>query len=314
MPLSSARSLLPGTSSTQKVYWTLYGRPVLPQLQIATEPLKRTSSVTDVKSDSENGLTYTSGLTFYGGRLWILSYGKYYGAPGDAVVFDLPMTPASKPHFVFELQGTSGEDALAFDPSGNLWVSAPEYHTVLEYKGPFTKSGTLKPQLSIGGGGYTPYGIAFDKSANIYISVSDGSGSGSIAVAPPPYTNKSAVYYLTGLTSPGNLLFDSSGNLYASTNGASGAGLARYDSDNLASGAVPNVVDYTGLPSGSYLASFAFTSDGDLYAANCGNIRTAGIDIYPLGTKKLTKRLAPLRAFTDSKIVKARCVWGIAIH
>lgn len=313
-PVSIGASSQTEKPAAQNVYWTLYGAPPLPQVQNAGVPLKRTSSVTNIKNNSTNGLTYTSGLTFYRDHLWILSYGKEYGAPGDAVVFDLPLTSSSKPHFTFQLQDTAGEDALAFDPSGNLWVSSPDYHTVLEYRGPFDKSGRLKPKLSINDGGSIPGGMAFDKAANLYISVSNSSGSASIAVLPPPYTKKSAVYYLNGLTSPANLGFDMEGNLYALTNGSSGAGVARYDSDNLQSGAVPNVVDHAGLPSGSYLASLAFTSAGNLYAANCGDLRTAGIDVYPLAKKKLTSTLAPSLQFSDSKIASARCVWGIAIH
>ena len=115
----------------------LFASPSLPQVQIANDPLKTTSSVTNIDT-THNGLTYTSGVTFYKGQLWVWPFNTH-GAPGYAVVFKLPLTSSSKPLYTFKFSGTSGEDALAFDPSGNLWVDCTGSHSILEYKGPFTK-------------------------------------------------------------------------------------------------------------------------------------------------------------------------------
>ena len=311
-PQSSAESFSSAQAAAQKVYWTLFASPSLPQVQIANVPLKTTSSVTNIDNNSSNGLTYTSGVTFYKGQLWVLSFGSTHGAPGYAVVFKLPLTSSSKPLYTFKLSGTSGEDALAFDPSGNLWVDCTGSHSILEYKGPFTKTGTLKPALSIPTPHSTSYAIAFDKAAKLYASFHNSRGSDSIGVLAPPYNGNP--YFFNGLKSPGGLIFDNEGNLYSSTNGASGAALVRYDSNNLQSGATPNAVDPAGLPSGSYLSSFAFAANGDLYVANCGKASSAGIDVYPLGSQKLTSKLEPSVEYANSDITSAACAWGIAIH
>jgi len=295
----------------QDVYWTLFAGAPYPQVQIAAAPLKTASKSTSIYSSRKNNLLDSSGMAVdSSGRLWILSYGKNSGAPTSALVFELPLTATSIPKYTFVLSGTSGSDALAFGPSGNLWVTAPGYHEVLEYKGPFAKSGTLKPVTTITAVSNNLFGIAVDKSANVYFSLNNSRGSRSIAVEKPPY--KASPYYLEGLMYPGGLIFDKHGNLYASTNGTPPA-VVRYNSNHLQSGDKPNIVDPTGVPAGSYEAAFALTAKGDLYAANCGNAKTAGIDVWPLGSKTFSARLAPSVLYTNSNLRLVGCAWGIAI-
>jgi sugar lactone lactonase YvrE len=295
----------------QHVFWTLFAGAAYPQVEIASVPLKTTSKVTDVYNSGQNDLIYSSGMAVdKSGRLWVLSFGKYNGAPTSALVFGLPLTAKSVPRYTFVLSTTSGADALAFDPSGNLWVTSPGYHTALEYKGPFKKSGTLKPAITLPGGSANDFGIAVDKSANIYISNNNSSGKDSIAVVKPPYTHKP--YYLNGLSAPGGLIFDTHGNLYASTVGSKPA-VVRYNSNDLKSGAKPSIVDPTGLPSGSYEAAFAFTARGDLYAANCGSTSAVGIDVWPLSKKQFSSKLAPSVKYTNGNLQLVGCAWGIAI-
>ncbi len=125
-----------------------------------------------------------------------------------------------------------------------------------------------------------------------------------------PYTGEP--YFLNGLRSPGGLAFDKAGNLYASSNGSSPE-VVRYDSNDLKSGDSPSVVDRAGLPASSYEAAFAFNSNGDLYAANCGNAGSAGIDVWPLSRMKFSAKLKPSALYTNSDIQEAGCAWGIAI-
>ncbi|MBV8530898.1 MAG: hypothetical protein JO104_06240 [Candidatus Eremiobacteraeota bacterium] len=137
----------------------------------------------------------------------------------------------------------------------------------------------------------------------------------SIAVSKPPYKKKP--FFLTGLNSAGALIVDDKGNLYASTNGPSTpAALVRYNADNIKPGAKPNIADPAGLPPNSYLATFTFDAKGDLYVANCGAPSTsaAGIDVYPLATKKFSSKLAPSVIYTNGYITSAGCAWGIAIN
>jgi hypothetical protein len=247
------------------------------------------------------------------GRLWVLFFGKDGGNPGSVAVFKLPLRATSVQEYTFVLSGTDGPNSIAFDPSGNLWVASASNYSVLQYTGPFTKSGTLKPAITLSGGsGFTPWGVAVDKNSYLYASFHNSAGTQSIGVLKPPYDGKP--YFLDGLTAPGDIAFDKAGNLYAASNLSSRAAVARYDSNHLKSGDKPSIIDPTGLPPSSFLAAFAFTAKGDLYAANCGNSSTAGIDVYPTSTKQFSSKLAPSVLYSNSDVQGAGCAWGIAIR
>lgn len=311
--LDALAVLQPERKQRHDVYWTLFGSCSYPQVQFARVPLKSTSKATDYDCAKQNGLNYSSGLGIDSkGRLWVISFnGKDGPTPSKVDVFKLPLRASSAPEYTFVLSGSSGCDALAFDPSGNLWVSSPSNAAVLEYKGPFTKSGTLAPALTVGvPSGYETYGLAFDKSADLFASNVKSTGKDSIGVLKPPYTGEP--YFLNGLSSAGGLVFDKHGNLYASSNGSTPA-VVRYDSNDLKSGDTPSIVDATGIPATSYEAAFAFTSTGDLYAANCGSGSSAGIDVWRLSTKAFSSKLAPSVLYTNPDVTQAGCAWGIAI-
>ncbi|MBV8196718.1 MAG: hypothetical protein JO263_01165 [Candidatus Eremiobacteraeota bacterium] len=310
-PAGSSAWLAP--KAHQDVYWTLFAGSAYPQVQIAKVPLTTNSKVASIVNSTKNDLLYSSAMaTDSTGRLWVLSFGRYNGSPTSALVFKLPLTAKSAPSHTYVLLGTNGSDAIAFDPSGNLWVTSPGNHSFMEYKPSPKKNAKLKPLRTFPSSNFNAYGIAVDKNANVYISINNSTGTNSIAVLKPPYKKKDT-YFLNGLTYPGGLLFDAKGNLYASTNPSSGAALVRYGSNDLKKGDTPSIVDSTGLPSGSYLAAFAFTAKGDLYAANCGNTTSAGIDVYPTGTHKFSSNLAPSVIYTNSDIGQVGCAWGIAI-
>ncbi|HVR47379.1 MAG TPA: hypothetical protein VMT95_12190 [Candidatus Binatia bacterium] len=299
-------------NSPHFVYWTLFASCSYPQVQFARVPMKATSKDTSYYCSKGNGLHYTSGLRVdSSGRLWVLSFSKSGGTPSEVAVFKLPLKATSVQLYTFVLSGSNAADALAFDPSGNLWVSSPGNSSVLEYKGPFKKSGTLNPALTVGvPSGYSIYSLAFDKSGKLYASNSKSTGSNSIGVLKPPYTGNP--YFLRGAPNPGGLVFDRHGNLYASANGSTPA-VVRYNSNHLKSGDKPSIVDPTGIPASSYEAAFAFTSTGDLYAANCGNASSAGIDVWPLSRKKFGAKLKPSVLYTNADVQQAGCAWGIAI-
>ncbi len=311
--LAPPAALQPDRKKHHYVYWTLFASCNYPQVQFAKVPLKTTSNQTSYYCSKENGLGYTSGLGVDSkGRLWVISFnGKYGSKPSKVEVFKLPLRASSVPEYTFVLSGSNGCNALAFDPSGNLWVSSPGNGSVLEYKGPFTKSGTLNPALTVGvPSGYELYGLTFDKSGDLFASNFKSTGTDSIGVLAPPYTGNP--YFLNGLTAPGGLAFDKHGNLYASSN-ASSVAVVRYDSNDLKSGDTPSIVDTTGIPASTYEAAFAFTAQGDLYAANCGNGSSAGVDVWPLSKKPFSSSLAPSVLYTNSDITQAGCAWGIAI-
>ena len=309
----SVDAVLPARKKRHYVYWTLFASCSYPQIQFARVPMKSASKAKSYDCSTQNGLGYSSGLGVDPkGRLWVISFnGKAGPKPSKVEVFKLPLRASSVQEYAFVLSGSDGSDALTFDPSGNLWVSSPGNSSVLEYKGPFTKSGTLAPALTIGvPSGYNMYSLAFDKSSKLYASNFDSTGTNSIGVLAPPYTGEP--YFLDGLASPGGIVFDKHGNLYASTNGAAPA-VVRYNSNHLKSGDKPSIVDPTGIPASSYESALAFTSTGDLYAANCGNNSSAGIDVWPLSRKTFSSKLAPSLLYTNADIQQAGCAWGIAI-
>jgi hypothetical protein len=309
--LGQPAALQPAKEQHHSVYWTLFGSCSYPQVQSAKVPLKATSKHTSYYCSKGNGLHYTSGLAVQSGRLWVISFSTSGGQPSEVAVFKLPLKATSVQQYTFVLSGTNAADALAFDPSGNLWVTSPGNGSVLQYTGPFKKSGTLSPAITLTESGDNFYGIAVDKSAHVYVSINNSKGTDSIGVLKPPYKGKP--YFLNGLTAPGGLAFDKQGDLYASTNASSTQGVVRYDSNDLKSGDTPSIVDSTGIPSGSYEAAFAFTAGGDLYAANCGPPGAAGIDVWPLSKKRFSSSLAPSVRYTNSDITQAGCAWGIAI-
>ncbi len=310
--LGAPAELQPDRAKRHYVYWSLFASCSYPQVQFAKVPLKATSTATSYNCSTKNGLSYTSGLAVdSSGRLWVISFSASGGTPSEVAVFKLPLKATSVQQYTFVLSGTNSADALAFDPSGNLWVASPGNTSVLEYTGPFTKSGMLAPAVSVAVPGTNPYGIAVDKSANVYVGDAKSAGSHSIGVFAPPYTKKP--YFLNGLTGTGGLAFDKHGNLYASSNGSSTQAVVRYDSTNLKSGDTPSIVDTTGIPASTYEAAFAFTAQGDLYAANCGGSAADGIDVWPLSKKPFSSKLAPSVLYTNSDVTQAGCAWGIAI-
>jgi len=307
----AARSgALPDAKAPPSVYWTLFASCSYPQVQHAALPLKSTTTAKNEYCSTHNGLSYSSGLHVdSSGRLWVLNFGAHSGSPGSVSVFNLPFkTDVPTPEYTFVLSGTSDPDHLTFDRSGNLWVSSHN-SDVTKYKGPFTKSGTLSPAITLTNGISRPSGIAVDPSGNVYVADFTSTGTNSIAVFKTPISNKPA-YYLKGLTQPGGLAFDKSGNLYASENGPSTYAIVRYNSGDLKRGDVPSIADATGLSS-TYESDFAFGPSGDLYFANCGD--TGSVYEYPTSKEQFSSSLAPSLDYTNADLQQAGCAWGIAI-
>lgn len=126
---------------------------------------------------------------------------------------------------------------VAFDHSGNLWVSDNGGDRVLEFKAPFTSG--MSASLVIGTGSCTaatsssfcgPRGIAFDSSGNLWVA--DTYYNRVLEFVPPFTSGASTVLGQSDFTSdlspsasqssfshPEDLAFDTSGNLWVSDNG-----------------------------------------------------------------------------------------------
>ncbi|MEX0656921.1 MAG: NHL repeat-containing protein [Nitrosopumilaceae archaeon] len=147
----------------------------------------------------------------------------------------------------------AGPSGIAFDSSGNLWVSeaggAADNHRVLRYDTPFTDGeaatlvlgqpddGNPFDSSTANNGGISastlngPYGIAFDSSGNLWVS--DRNNNRALRF-DAPFTNSEAATLVIGqanfvssgsgttastFNSPYNIAFDSSGNLWVSDGG-----------------------------------------------------------------------------------------------
>ena len=143
----------------------------------------------------------------------------------------------------------NGPIGLAFDSSGNLWVSAWSDHRVLEYSQPFSMG--QNAALVIGGPDFNsnygfcpglnpdkcvspPDSIAFDSSGNLWVS---DIGDGRVLAFPAPFSTGESAGLVLGLpdlasspplfggpsasnmSSPNGLAFDSKGDLWVADTG-----------------------------------------------------------------------------------------------
>ncbi len=113
--------------------------------------------------------------------------------------------------------GYGGTAAMAFDPSGNLWVGNFYAGTVSEFAaGSLTGGGQVTPvatPITLPGSPNWPAGMAFDSDGNLYV-VSGERVSEFAAKSLTAGGSISPATTLVGLNDSGCLTFDPSGNLY----------------------------------------------------------------------------------------------------
>lgn len=309
VPQASGANLFELPHVKQVLYWTLYIDAPNPQVQFTNMPLKKGSKAKSIPGNAYNTLSKASDMRVDRfGRLWILTSSTATSAAYALDVFALPLTPKSVPKYQFVLSEAQNPKYFAIDSSGNVWVNSIS-NVVLEYVGPFNKSGTLRAKLKLTKIG-SPNGMAFDKHGNLYVANGVSSGTKSIAIYPKPIKNIKPKY-LDGVFQPSGLIFDKKGNLYVGQDFTDDLLVARFNSNNLKPGAKPSVTDSHGTPGAFSPVDFAFSSDGDLYVTNCSSY--AGIIVFPTSRKPFTNTLAPSVIYTNPVTLNLGCVWGIAI-
>jgi sugar lactone lactonase YvrE len=134
--------------------------------------------------------------------------------------------------------GLDTPNGLAFDSSGNLWVTDSSNNRVLEYKAPFTtgEAASLvlgQPDFTTSGDTVTnssslnsPYGLAFDPSGNLWVAdllngrvleykaPFSNHEAASLVIGEPSFTAANDEVSKAGLNAPNSVAFDSSGNLW----------------------------------------------------------------------------------------------------
>lgn len=166
--------------------------------------------------------------------------------------------------------------ALAFDPSGNLWVSVGFSSNIVRYTpDQLAASGSPTPAVQLTPGLDGPSGLAFDSTGNLWVAFTgvdrvaryNASRLGASSTAAPDLVieAKTPPPVIGDLSAPTGLAFDASGNLWVNFNGT----IARLTpADQAGSGALaltPAVqvgLSVTALPDG-----LVFDESGSLWLA-----------------------------------------------
>jgi hypothetical protein len=304
----SAKSTTPSVPAAPSFVYYTTNTLGSPQMGIVAYPITATSTLaTTLNASAANGLALSRNMAFdASGRLFVVNN----QAPFTISVFTPPLTGTSAASFILTMPaGTTCIFGIAFDSSGNLWISNCST-SIFEFNGPFTMSETLPAANVTLTSSPITSGLAFDASGNLWVSLDIPSGGGiEEYLKGTGFTNATPVdHTITGLKFPVALAFDKSGDLFSS---GAGQGTAEYFASNLASGATPNWLSPTGLVSTFVAVQFTFDTFGNLYVADCG--LTPKIYVYPTATQAFSILLSPV-AYSDANIVASGCVFGIAIR
>ncbi len=202
--------------------------------------------------------------------------------------------------------GLCDPQGLAFDPSGNLWISEFGNNRVVEYlssnliTGDGASNVLGQPNLvtstctTTPTGLCNPYSLAFDPSGNLWISdyqnsrvveylssnLITGDGAANVLGEPDMFSS-TCTTTPTGLCSPQDLAFDPSGNLWISDQG--NQRVVEYLASNLITGdGAANVLGQPDMFSNACYTSptglcspfgLAFDPSGNLWISDAGNSR-----------------------------------------
>ena len=259
---------------------------------------------------SSTGIVGPHALTFdSSGDLWVAdSYGNRileYKAPfttaeAASLVIGQPSFTSIAP--AATSTGLNTPNGLAFDSSGDLWVSDSSNNRVLEYKAPLSTAEAAS--LVIGQSNFTsgalvaasatsldsPYGLALDSSGNLWVA--DLQNGRILEYASPFSTHEAATLVIgepnltatndevskAGLNAPNAVTFDSSGNLWV----VDGHRVLEYTKPFATHEAASLVIGQNTFTNSSTVttstgmdmpAGIAFDSSGNLWIADSGNDR-----------------------------------------
>jgi len=216
----------------------------------ANTVIGQASFTTNTLVTTQNGVTGPEGVTFdKGGNLWVVD-----SVSNRILRFSPPFSSSAAANLVLgqsdftsyypatSQSGLNSSAEVAFDPSGNMWVTDTGNNRVLKFSPPFTNgesASLVLGQSSFTTDGYSvsqtgldnPVGIAFDSSGNLWVS---DSGNNRVLRFSPPFTNGmganmvlgQSVFALrinstsqNGMYSPYGIAFDPRGNLWVVDSG-----------------------------------------------------------------------------------------------
>jgi len=248
------------------------------------------------------------------GNVWISEWNNHrvlkfdtsnlkIGGAATVVLGQTDFTSKTLGNTATTLRETAG---IAFDSSGNLWVTDTGGHRVLKYPAANLATGGAATvalgqsdltSMSTGNTATavdTPEYITFDSDGNLWLSDRNNhrvlkypaanlatGGAATVALGQSGLTSKSTGNTATTLDAPRGLTFDSSGNLWVVD--GNNQRVLKYPAANLATGGAATVVlgqtDFTSKSSGTTatkfldLRSLEFDSDGNLWVADKNNFR-----------------------------------------
>jgi sugar lactone lactonase YvrE len=174
----------------------------------------------------------------------------HYATRYDGTVTQVDTTTHAATTFVSGLTGGAG--GLAFDSSGNLYVTNYGDNSIEK----FTPGGVGTVFAS---GLNNPAGLAFDSSGNLFVAEYVGNNDGMIEKFTPGGVGS---VFTSGLNGPVGLAFDGAGNLFVSSDSGDQS-IMRFSPDGVGS-VFASATPY-------YPTGLAFDSSGNLYAAHDGD-------------------------------------------
>ena len=207
---------------------------------------------------------------------------------------------------------------IAFDSSGNLWVADAGNSRVLEFQAPFTNG--MSASIVLGQAGfttpnpgvsantlYTPIGLAFDSSGNVWVADSGNSRvlgfarpfsngeSASLVIGQTGYTSQAPGLSQTQVYFPEAIAFDRFGDLWVADTGNDrvlefGVPLSTGARASLVFGQPSFTTDVPATSQTSLMApqGIAFDSSGNLWVADASNNRLVEFPASSGGTSTIT--------------------------
>ena len=190
----------------------------------------------------------------------------------------LGASAAPTPIAIISGVGTSlqGPSFLAFDASGNLWVSNNSGASVVEFAAAQLVTGAPTPVVvlsAVAGSLQNPQGLAFDRSGDLWVANNSANTlveftPSQIAASGAPVPTVVVSDTLNSLDAPYSLAFDASGNLW--TTNFSANTVTGFEPNQLAASGQPLPMTTLSASAGSIQGptGLAFDASGDLWVSN----------------------------------------------
>ena len=263
-----------------------------------------------------SGLAVASAVMLLVAQNATAAEGLYVPNIANVAEFQGRMKNGKKPHRVNRSGDIESANAVAFDPSGNIWVTNFDGDSIIEFTRAQFKAAKRKHSapsaiatISQDGGANLagPEGIAFDSAGTMWVGSEHGQEV--LAYSPSQYAasgNPTPNVILNAnsfdFSSPSNVVFDSAGNLWVIDenipNGNGGTGeIFRYNRSQV-SGLSPGThhIDPAfgiGFQNFVHLEGFAFDNSGNAWIADESTDSLYRFSASQLGGSGLSNNLSP---------------------